>query len=219
MGTLKTAIDLARIKTRTTNKISPFSSNSDLVLIVNGILEEIYQTLVSVQSNLVYDEGTVTTTADTGEYTPSFTTKGGFLHEGSWVDGEDTYLSLVSEADKIKWDYDSSTNQPEAFYLTADGKIGYLWVPDDTYTIHHLYWKPYTELTSYDDDDLPWEGIWNKYIERMLIVEMLEILESDNSRQAILAENEWDHAMNLVYNRGIRQEKVISDMFSGIEGI
>ena len=127
MGTLKTAIDLARIKTRTTNKSSPFSSDNDLVTIVNGILEEIYQTLVSVQSNLVYDEGTITTTSDVGEYTPSFTTKGGFLHEGSWVDGEDTYLSLVSEADKIKWDYDSSTNQPEAFYLTSDGKIGYLW--------------------------------------------------------------------------------------------
>ena len=81
MGSLKTCIDLARIKVRDTDKIA-FDSDDDLIAIVNGILEQVYQSLVRVQSNLVYAEGSVTTVADTQEYTPTFTTKGGFLREG-----------------------------------------------------------------------------------------------------------------------------------------
>ncbi len=216
MGSLSTCIDLARFKALDTDKI--LFTDANLISIVNGILEQIYQTLVNVQSNLVYDAGTITTTNGVAEYTPSFTTRGGFLREGSWIDGEDTYLYQVSEADKIKWDFDSSTNQPEVFYVNAAGDIGYLWVPDNTYTIHHLYWKPYTAMATYADDDLPWENIWNQYIERMLIIEMKETQEADTSRQSVLAQIEWDKAMNLVYARGIRQEKVVSNMFA-IEGI
>ena len=55
-------------------------------------------------------------------------------------------------------------------------------------------------------------------IDEIFIVEMLEILELDNSRHAYLAQIEWNNAMNLVYSRGIRQEKAVSDMFS-VEGI
>jgi len=129
MASLKTAIDRARVKSGDTDKL--LFSDDELIGMVNDILEEIYATLVNIQSNLVYSIDSVTTVADTCEYTPSFTTKGGFLRDGSWVDGEDTYLTQVSEADKIKWDYDTSTNQPEAFYVTEEGDIGYLWVPDD----------------------------------------------------------------------------------------
>lgn len=215
MGTTATVGDRAGVKVRDTS-YKQFTKDVRLGLL-NGILETIYQKLVYVESNLVYGEDTVTTSADTAEYTPSFSFDG-FLLDGSWVDGEDTYLSQVSEGDKIKWDYDSTTNQPEAFYLTEDGKIGYLWVPDDTYTIHHQYWKPLTVLTDYDANTLPWGGIFNRVIERLLVIEMLEILELDNSRQAALAEIEMHRAMGLVYIRGIRRRKVISDMFS-VEGI
>ena len=215
MGTLKTAGDNARIKFRDTNSLQ--FSDAQLVSLVNTILEDIYQTLVNVSSNLVYAVGTQATVANTVEYTPSFT-HNGFLREGSWVDGEDDYLQEVSEADKIKWDYDSTTSQPEAYYLTEDSKVGYLWVPDDAYTIYHTYWKPVTAMATYASDVLPWGGIFNRFIERMLVVECLEILERDSSRQATLAEIEHNKAMNMVYARGVRREKQVSSMF-GIGGI
>jgi hypothetical protein len=216
MASLKTAIDRARVKSGDTDKL--LFSDDELIGMVNDILEEIYATLVNIQSNLVYGIDSVTTVADTCEYTPSFTTKGGFLRDGSWVDGEDTYLTQVSEADKIKWDYDTSTNQPEAFYVTEGGDIGYLWVPDDAYTIYHTYWVPLTAMATYASDSLPWENIFNSYIQRKLIVEILEASENDGSRQLALSQIDWVNAMNLVYSRGIRQERASSDMFS-IEGI
>lgn len=214
MGTVATYADRARVKVRDSGRTELI--DSEVLGILNGILETIYQTLVNVNSNLVYGVGTVTTVADTAEYTPSFSFDS-FLREGSWVDGEDLYLTQVAEMDKIKWDYDSSTNQPEAFYVTEGGDVGYLWVPDDAYTIYHTYWKPLTELSNYTTDDLPWGGVWNRYIERMLIVEYLEIKEKDSSRQAALAQLEWGKAMEMTYARGIRREKVVSNMF--IEGI
>ena len=215
MGTVATCGDRARVKIRDTGE-NQFT-DAQLLGIMNDILKDIYQTLVNVSSNLVYTSGDITTVDGTGEYTPSFT-HNGFLRDGSWVDGEDIPLKQVGESSKIEWDYGTSTSQPEAFYVTEDNKVGYLWVPDDVYTIHHMYWKPVTTLTDYDNDTLPWDSIWNQAIQRALVVETLEILELDNSRQAILAESEWDKAMSMTYARGVRQERVISNMFT-VEGI
>jgi hypothetical protein len=215
MGTLATYADKAGQKIRDTN-YKQFTKAIRLEM-VNDILETIYQSLVNVESNLVYAEDTITTVASTAEYTPSFSFDG-FLQEGSWVDGEDEYLTQLSEADKIKYDYGTTTSQPEAFYVTEDGKIGYLWIPDAAYTIHHQYWKPLTALTDYDTDTLPWGGIFNRAIERLLTIEMMEILDLDNSRHSMLADIEMDKALTMVYNRGIRRRKVMSNMFS-IEGI
>jgi hypothetical protein len=213
MGTVKTHGDLARVKARNPTSIT------DLITLglVNGILENIYQQLVFVESNLVYAETSITTAAGDMEYTPEVSFNG-FLRDGVWVDGETTYLAELTEADKVKYDYGSTTSRPEGYYLTEDGKVGFLWVPDDEYTIYAQYWKPLTALDDYDDDDLPWGGIWNQAIERLLVVEILEILERDNSRQAILADIEWDKAMNMVYARGIRQRRQVSDMFT-VDGI
>ena len=156
----------AGLKVRDT-RYKQFTKVNRLALI-NDILETLYQTLVNVESNLVYAEGTQVTEADVAEYTPDFSFDG-FLIDGSWVDGEDIYLSQVPEGDKINWDYGTTTNQPEAFYVTEGGKIGYLWVPDDAYTIHHQYWLPLTALDDYDTDDLPWGGIFNRAIQRLLV--------------------------------------------------
>jgi hypothetical protein len=215
MGTLKIVADKAGERTRDLN-YKQFPKDVRMGMI-NDILETIYQSLVAVESNLIYTEDTQVTAAGVAEYTPAFSFDG-FLDEGSWIDGEDQYLVQVSEADKIKYDYGTTSSQPEAFYVTEDGKIGYLWVPDDAYTIHHQYFKPLTTLTDYDTDALPWGGIFNRVVERLLIVEMLEVLELDNSRQAVFAEIETNKAMTMVYNRGIRRRRVTSDMFS-IEGI
>lgn len=215
MGTVKTIGDRAKLKIL---DIKVNYDDTDVLGMINDILETIYQALVNVSSNFVYAIGTVTTVDGTEEYTPTFSFDG-FLREGSWVDGEDTYLSQVPEADKIKWDYGSTTNQPEAFYVTEGGDVGYLWVPDDAYTIYHTYWVPLTALTDYEGDALPWGGIWNRAIGTMLILELLEVAKEDPQSYKVLryqqkAAMEWDKAMSMVYVRGIRREKQVSNMFS-----
>ena len=215
MGTLLTVGTRARVKIRDVDIL--IFTNAQLMGMVNDILETIYQSLVFISSNLVYTEGTIDIEADVMEYTPDFT-HNGFLRNGVWLDGEDTFLPQVTESDKVKYSYDTATAPPEAYYLTEDDKVGFLCVPDDDYTVHVEYWEPLTELDDYDDDDLPWGGIFNRYIQRALVVECLETLERDPSRQGILADMEWGKALNLVYARGLRKEKQVSDMFS-VEGI
>lgn len=212
MGTVKTHGDLAKLKIRDSND-RQFTDTNRLSMI-NDILETIYQKLCFIESNLVYAEGTITLGDGTEEYTPSFAPHNGFLDDGVWLDGEDTYLTQVTEADKVRYDYGSTTSEPEAYYLTEDGKVGFLWVPDDTYTVHVQYWNPLTVLTDYDNDDLPWGGIWDRVIQRLLVVEMLEVLERDNSRQALLADIEENSAMNMVYKLGVRPKRQVSDMFN-----
>lgn len=362
MGTLLNHGDRAGLKIRDSN-YRQFTKTERLGL-VNDILEQIYQKLVFVESNLIYAEGTITTAIGTLEYTPSFS-HDGFLHDGVWLAGEDTYLGQVDEAAKNQYDYDITASdvseilnsdfedwtggdadnwtdsanavsdeettgphggtgsslkltasgaasqytqsdsvtvtaekkyhlklyykntagdtaqyliydvsnganivaatdlsnitgwsaqqsiefttpagctsiyvrlyakadgdivwfddvylattlvgEPEAYYLTENGKVGFLDVPDDAYIVHILYWKPLTALTDYDADALPWGGIFNRYIQRMLVFEMKEVLERDNSRDAVMAQMKLNQAMNMVYARGIRRRRQASDMFS-----
>jgi hypothetical protein len=72
-------------------------------------------------------------------------------------------------------------------------------------------------LTDYEADDLPWGGVWNATIQRLLLVEMLEFTEEDPNKiiyQTQMAGIEWDKAMSMVYQRGIKQERQLSNMFS-----
>jgi len=108
----------------------------------------------------------------------------------------------------------STFSEPEAYYIAENGDVGFLWVPDDAYTVHVQYWEPITQMSTYATDTLPWGGIFNQYIQRMLIFEMKEILEMDNSRDALMAEIELGEAMNMVYARGVRKRRQVSDMFS-----
>ena len=215
MGTLNTICDRARVKIRDVDGL--VFTDAQLMGIVNGILEQIYQTLCQAESALVYGETSFDTVDGTMEYTPAVTFYG-ILDDGMWVDGEDTYLQMVSEADKIKWDYESTESQPEAYYLSEDSNIGLLWVPDAAYTIHYQYYKPLTAMSTFATDALPWGGIWNLAIERMLIVECMEVQERDASRHAVMSVVEWDKAMNITHKRGIRSRKQVSDLFS-VNGI
>lgn len=215
MGTLSTCGELAGLKIRDSDRLQ--FSKTERLSIVNDILETLYQKLVFVESNLVYAEDTITLSEDTCEYTPDFS-HNGFLRDGVWLDGEDVYLNQTSEADKVRYDYGTTTNAPEAYYLTEDSKVGFLWVPNDTYTVHVQYWKPITQLTDYDADALPWGGIFNRYIQRILTWEMKEILEMDSFRDSAMAQIEMNIAMNMVYARGVRHHRQTSDMFI-VEGI
>jgi hypothetical protein len=184
---------------------------------VNSILEDINKDLQAVESNLVYAQGSITTVADTMEYTPSFTHQG-FLDEGVWVDGETTFLKFLTEADKVPYDYDESTGQPEGYYLTEDSKVGFLWVPDAVYTVYVQYWKPLTEMTVLATDTLPFGGIWDRFIQERLVMDLMMIQERDVTQQAALVAGMYDQAMAAVYRRGVRHRRTNSGFFD-YEGI
>lgn len=217
MGTLATTIIRARIKGRDVD--NNLYTNAELVELVNGILHEIRDELQGIESNLVYAEDTQVTAANIMEYTPSFAFES-IMPEGIWLDGEELFLTQVNEADKVAYDYGTtaSNNVPQVFYLTEDGKIGFLPVPNDAYTIHIQYWEPLAELAVYADDDLPWFGIWNQFIEERLVSEMLAIQERDSTWRALTAYGSYGRCMGKTYARGIRRRRWKSDFFS-VDGI
>mgnify|MGYP001032155651 CR=1 FL=1 len=215
MGTVQTYGDRASIKIRDSAE-RQFTTTDKLALLNTIIEHDVYPALVHVESKMVYAAGDITTADGTIEYTPSFS-HNGFLKDGVWLDGEDWFLKEVHEADKVAYDYDSVESEPEAYYINEDGDAGFLWVPDDAYTVHCLYWNPVTALTDYDSDDLPYR-VWEAYFEEDLTLRMMQILERDVSEQAVIASIARQNAMNMTYRFGVRQYRQKSDMFS-IEGI
>ncbi|KKK50754.1 hypothetical protein LCGC14_3121860 [marine sediment metagenome] len=215
MGTLATIITRARIKGRDVDK--NLYTNDELIHLVNGVLHEVYDELKGVESNMVYAEDTQATVDGTMEYTPSFNFEG-IMPDGVWLDGQESYLSQGSEADKVKYDYENQTGAPEGYYLTEDGKIGFLPVPNAILTVHIQFWKPLTELTDYDDDDLPWFGLWNQFIEDRLVSEMLAIQERDITWRAAILNGSYNRCMGKTFSRGVRPRKFVSDFFS-VDGI
>ena len=209
MGTVKVQGDLARIKIRDVNKLE--FSDSDILSVINTIIVEIYKLLSNMMSNLVYTEINITTEEDVSIYTPD-TLNNGFVRDGSWFDDDTEYLQEVLETDRIKYQY--GNGQPRYFYQKNNGDIGYLPCPDKEYNITHGVWRRATTLTDYDLDDLPLEGIFDNYISNMVVVELLEILERDNSRAAVFAEIARNQAMTVVYSKGVRSERITSDMFN-----
>lgn len=222
MATVATQITRARVKIRDEDSLF-FTSDTTLFNLIKDIIEEVYTHLVKVESKFVYAHSTITLTAGTGEYTPTFS-HNGFVDNGSWLikDGaaNTVYLFETTESQKNQYNYLSGTSEPEAYYHTEDGKVGFLWVPDSgsTYTVQIQYWKPVSQPSG-TSGSLPWNGTFDRYIERRLVVDLLEIMERDNSRQAILASQEWDAAMNMVYRKGLRQRRVSTNMFSSDLGI
>jgi len=129
------------------------------------------------------------------------------------------YLMAKTSGDIVWFDHvsllgTSSVGEPEAFYPTEDDKIGLLWIPSTIQKINFLYWKPYTAMSSYDDDTLPWGGIFNAYIEQAIVVNALMSIEGFYQPYAVTAQMAFDKAMQNVYSRGCRELRQQSDMFT-----
>ena len=223
MGTLSTLISTARVRAR--DKDEQVYTDADLLLFVNDILSDIRNLLVQIESDFVYAEDTITIEADTMEYTPSFDHEG-FMKNGVWINTNSTFLKQVNEGDKTQYNYTTSTSEPTAFYITEDHDVGFLPVPDDDYTVHCLLWKPLTELDAAtyitDDDlnaagnaaDLPWKGMWNSVVQRLLVGDMLDTQDRDSTVQFIMATEIGKNAMNATLRYGHRRRRQSSNMFS-----
>ena len=214
MTTLADIISRVRTRIRDPHAHLGVLDNDAMINLANGTLLTLRDYLQNLESSLVYAAGTITTVDGTPEYTPSFDHEG-FLDHGVWLDGEEWYLSLGSEADKMAYDVGSSTNQPERYYHTEDGDVGFLWVPDDAYTVHVLYWKPLTVLTA-TTDTIPWRGIWDSVIERHIALACLEVLERDVSVAAQHLGIAMSQATQKTYTLGCRRHTRRSGFF--VEG-
>jgi len=198
-----------------------FDTDSYLLTLINSIIEEVYSTLLQINSPLVQDSTVVRTTTGTTGTTNEVSL--GIAHAGIskvWRVGYgESPLFAVSESDKSNYNTDGATGTavvaiPEAYYLTGNNStMGFLWIPDNIYTFNVYYWKETTALSA-TTESLPFDGIFDRYIEAKLVVELLEIMERDNSRRAIFAQNEWDKAMGRVFKLRIEKRKVVSNMFS-----
>ena len=218
MGSLRTIVDRALVNIRAQNQYVHAQGDSRILGAVNTILQEVHEILQSIDSNLVYAGGTISLTADTGEYTPSFSFDS-IMDEGVWLD-DATYkfLKQGSEADKLYYDTENTTGEPELYYITEDGKIGFLWIPDDSYTANVLYYPPLTELDDIDNDDLPWGGIWNRFIQNALEMRLKNTQERNISIEALMKLDSYGAALTKTYRRGCRGRRIQSDFFT-VEGI
>ena len=216
MGTLQTVVTRALVRVRGQGQHVYANQDAQILGIVNGILEDINKDLHDIESSLAYSHGTIATVAGTMEYTPGFS-HSGFMDDGVWVTGDTLFLKMLSEADKVAFDYTASTNQPIGYYHTEDGKVGFLWVPDAVYTVNVLYWKPLTEMTAIASDTLPWGGTWNRFIQERLTMDMMMIQERDVTQQAALVDGVYSQAMAETYRKGVRERRVKGSFFE-LEG-
>jgi hypothetical protein len=233
------AIARARARVRDQNNEFFTTDSGAVMYMINGTLEEIYSTLQFSESQLIYGHTLVSTTtgttASTCEVSLGFK-HAGFLDNGVYRMGYgESPLFAVTELDKRHFNVDGQsagratttgplavTGLPTAYYLTEQGDtsastMGFLHIPDNIYTFNVFYWKPITQVTAVTDP-LPYNGIFNEYITHKLVVEMLEVMERDNSRAAIYAQLSFNKAMQRVYSRGLKERKSISNMFA-VEGI
>jgi len=225
MTLASSTITSARFKIHDENS-TYFDTDSYLLTIINDIIQEVYSTLLFAESTLVYDHTTVTTTTGTTGSTNEVSlsiSHAGIMKDGVWRVGYETPLLAVVESDRRHFNTDGATgtavvSKPTAYYLTQNNStMGFLHIPDNAYTFNVFYWKETPELSA-TTESLPFDGMFDRYIAQKLVVELLEIMERDNSRAAILAQNEWDKAMTRVYSTGLKPRKSVSNMFA-ISGI
>ena len=223
MGTLSTIG--ARISRKLRDSSNNIYTKSMILDEMNEVLGVIYRHLQNLESKFVYDHTTVTATEDTAETDISSITHSGFMNDGVWIDDKDNYLKLVVEPDRQALSYEDSTEtaEPYYYYLTQDDKMGFIPTPDTTYTVHVYYWSPLTEYAlvggDYPTSDLPWNGVWNEVICRMVVIELMEDRELDTTRHLLMLQNLWEQATSQTYTFGTRQRgKISSDMFEA-EGV
>jgi hypothetical protein len=163
----------------------------------------------------VTDSGTLTTEAGKGEYTAGFRFESVSL---AHIGGDTTPISQVPPEQAAAW-AGSASGRPTAFYLGNDRRVGFLPVPDDAYTVRFYHHKPLIELTDVENDDLPFDGVFDRVVEDMLTVDILGINERDTTYAAGLLAINWEKAMNRAFARGTAAKRMpVPDMFA-VEGL
>lgn len=220
MGTLKTMGERVLRRLRDTGE--NLNTENDIIDAVNGCIDFIHDQLVAVESSMVLCHDTISLVDGTKEYDLNSGTWLTIPEDALWIDGEDEYLIQVPEASRVGMGYEDDTDesQPEYFYVTNDGKIGFIETPDDSYTVHVYFYKPSSEyhVSDFDNDDLPFRSVWNRAIEELVMVMLKDNEELPTAMNVPLAESAWNYAMRMTYERGTRMRKQKQDFFE-IDGV
>ena len=220
MTTAASTITKARFKIHDEDS-TYFDTDSYILTVINDIIQEVYTSLIFTESPLVSGHTTVVTTTGTTGSTNEVSLS--IAHAGImevWRVGYgEQPLYAVTEDERRHFNTEGPTGTavvavPKAYYLTENNStMGFLNIPDNVYTFSVFYWKETPSLAA-TTATLPFDGIFDKYIAQRLVVELLEIMERDNSRAAVFAQNEWEKAMARVYKLGLKPKMAMSNMFS-----
>jgi len=178
MGTLSTTVDKVRI--RIIENKTRFFSDDDFLSLANDSIQEIFDELVGMECKLVANYSEQTLVAATAEYT--ITGIDTLIPEMVYVDEVEVPVYDPLRPDELSYE---QTSTGIKFYNHDDGQDALIW-----------YWGPVPVLTDFDNDDLPWEGIWNNAIMRSLVVETKEIRTKKVNNTAALATSAAEKAMN-----------------------
>jgi len=308
MGTVANCGDRVLRKLRDTDK--SLVEESDILFSINLAIDLIHAHLVSIESNLVLKHSTLILQENVTEYSFASGTWVLMPRDSIWIDGNQDYLTQVSEASRAglgypfdehdftaesgywvasasgtneyyyvasdggdpdlakpiamllstssltegtvgslndhEWDFgdndslgfstiylrddtgdpDSLTGtfkafipskgEPDYYYITDDPKIGFIPCPDDTYFAHIYYFQPSTSyhVGTYNTDDLPFENIWNRVIEQLVLADQKDALEISAAFEMQIGSSAWTQAMNMTYMRGRRRRMSVDNFFS-----
>jgi len=205
MSTLSDILTKVRYKARDDQGVE--FTDSLALAFANTILSTIHQHLVNVESNLVYNQASISLADGTAEYDLGVS-HDGVLKKGVWLEDSTVPLDYIQETDLIAVGLDpTATGEPRRYYVATNNQIGFHPIPDSDaagQTVNILYWEPVTELTAVGDT-LPWHSIWDRVIEYWLLFDFMERRESDTTRVAALLDQFWSKAINQVYERGVRR--------------
>jgi hypothetical protein len=205
MGTLLTTLSSVRLRIK--DKYKNEFSDEEMLEIVVEVMEQVHEALRTMQSNLVIDTTTFSTVSGVSDYTTGLYD---ILDGSIWVHSAaplELIMAPVEEADPAV---------PIGYMVLPSGDIRLVPTPDDVYTITLTSCTPFVAptLATMNDYDFPWEGLWNRAILRIIVVECLTILERAIGVPAAQAAHAWDEAVMATYNRGIVRRTRKGRMFA-----
>lgn len=198
MGTLGTKLDKVRLHIKDTDKTK--FTDAQLVILAEDVRSRIDRLLESMESNLIFTQATFDTVVGTTDYT--LATLKGLADETVWISDPEYPLTLVTQLPT-----DGATGSPTRYALLPDGNISLYPEPNTIETISYGYYAESTPFTDYVTDDIPYFGMWDEALERIVTLEALEILERDVSRVSILANDAWMAAIQKTVLRGCRRRQ------------
>lgn len=207
MGTLSDMLSSVRIRIKDKNK-NEFT-DEELITLTVELMDQVYEALRRMESNLVIKTSTFNTVANITTYTFSGATD----YIPNWRNLDTPALELLMAPLETM-----DPGQPVYYTILPSGEVTLTPTPDDVYVVSITNCEQYTPPTvaTMDTYDFPWAGIWNRFILRSLVLECLSILERSVGVAAAQAGSAHDEAVIATYTHGVVRRTRKGRLFNGI---
>ena len=216
------------IKSKILRKLQDTDQNNygdgELFDFFNEVLDDISEELAKLRARI----GRASTTISISSGTNSGSLPTGFLSaEHVLINGEDTQLDPVSDAQIVDYEDDTSTGEPARYWFEG-GTIYVNPIADAAYTLKLVYY-PKKSITQ-DSDTLPWEGLFDTAIYwgvlaacyfRSEMFPMFQVAESKletfkaNAISRILKTDNYQVGFDQSWdNLGVRQEPRVDGQYT-----